>query len=127
MRAVVLVVLLVAGCSFVMTGPPAAPPAPPDCNRSRFPPIADIGIAFFGLVGTEISAGGGSLGSRSDNGLAFFIPVLAAATVSSIYGFVRMGQCRDAYSAQVGQPLYAPPGVPAPYPPPPPPFAPPEQ
>jgi hypothetical protein len=132
MRAVVVVMMLLGGgCSFIMTGPPAAPPAPPDCQRSRFPPIADIGIAFFGLIGTEISAGGGSLGERSNSGLAFFIPLMAVSTISSVYGFVRTGQCRDAYAARVGTPSYVPPpppgSVPGAYPPPPPPFAPPPQ
>ena len=119
MRAAVLVLLL-GGCSLLVTGPPAAPPAPPDCQRSLFPPIADIGIAFFGLVGTEISAGGGSLGERSNAGLGFFIPLLAVASVSSVYGFVRTGQCRDAYRARATMPIYAPPSAA-----PPPPFAPP--
>lgn len=125
MRAAVILVLVLGGCSFLMTGPPAAPPAPPQCNRSRFPPIADIGIAFFGLIGTEISAGTGSLGERSDTGLAIFIPVLAVAAASSVYGFVRTGQCRQAYAARAAAPSYPPPpAVPGPYPPPAP-FAPP--
>jgi hypothetical protein len=140
MRAVAIVMLLCGGCSFLATSAPAAPPAPPDCVRSRFPPIADIGLAFFGLIGTELSAGLGEVGDdkASSSGLAFFVPVLAVATASSIYGFVRTSQCRDAYESRVGAPGYAPPapppGVPGPYPPPPaaaapppPPFPPPAQ
>jgi len=131
MRAAVVSILLLGGCSFLMSGPPAAPPAPPQCNPSRFPPIADIGIAFFGLIGTEISAGVGSFGDRSDTGLAIFVPVMAVAAVSSVYGFVRTGQCNQAYAARAAAASYPPPpgmapapGVPGPYPPPPP-FAPP--
>jgi hypothetical protein len=138
MRALAISLLLVGGCSFLMTGAPAAPPAPPDCVRSRFPPIADLGLAFVAVIGTEVSAGVGELGDgkTSSGGLAFFIPVLGVATASAIYGFVRTSQCRDAYGARVGAPMYAPPpppppGVPGAYPPPPaapppPPFAPPQ-
>lgn len=122
--------VLISGCSFLVTGAPAAAPAPPDCVRSRFPPIADIGLAFAGLIGTEISAGLGELGAdkTSDSGLAVFVPVLALSTISSIYGFVRTGQCREAYEARVGASIYAPPPTGGPSPaPPPPPFAPPPQ
>jgi hypothetical protein len=134
MRAMAMVMVLVSGCSFLVTGPPAAAPAPPDCVRSVFPPILDIGIGFFALVGTEISAGGGSLGERSDSGLEVFIPALAAATASSIYGFVRTSQCRNAYEDRAAAPTYAPPPPPSggpgaypPAPPPPAPFTPPAQ
>jgi hypothetical protein len=119
-----MVLVLVSGCSFLVTGAPAAAPAPPDCVRSVFPPIADIGLAFAGLVGTEISAGLGELGAdkTSNSGLAFFVPMLALSTASSIYGFVRTSQCRNAYEARETTPVYAPPpppvAVPGPYPPP---------
>jgi hypothetical protein len=120
MRAVAISMVLVAGCSFLVTSAPAAPPAAPDCVGSVFPPIADIGLAFGALIGTEISAGLGDLGDdkASSSGLGFFVPALAVAAASSIYGFVRTSQCRNAYEARANTPIYAPPAaaVPGPYP-----------
>ena len=96
-----LIVIAFAGCSFLTVNGPNMPPLgdPVDCTESRIAPIVDVTLATLLLLG-GVSA---FIDSRSADGrpqageaAAAFLAVALAFGASSLVGFKRVGDCRDA-------------------------------
>jgi hypothetical protein len=104
---------LLTSCSFALSGPPSShrPPDPPDCDVSRFVPIADTLVAAAAGASGIAVAVAASLDdcAESDDeqacaqghGIAGFVIALlliptAIYTPAAMVGFQRTGRCRDA-------------------------------
>jgi hypothetical protein len=123
--AVLLVAVMVGGCSFATMHTPHG--SPPECSESSGPPIADIAIAVASpfVAYAILSADADPHEDPDFQGIDRFIrgiaavgvsfPVWAITGSSSIYGFIKANQCSRAKSAY-RQLMAAPPG-PGPYPP----------
>jgi hypothetical protein len=126
-QLIAMIVVLVGGCSFLMTSRPDDPPATPNCQTSRFAPVMDLFLVFSSSVGMGLSSGGNGLGEENEQAEVGFAISGLVALGSAVLGFVQTSQCRSAYEARVYAPPPYQPAGPQPYPvPPPPPFPPPQ-
>jgi hypothetical protein len=148
-KAVVLVAVMVGGCSFATMHSPHG--SPPECTESSLAPIVDIGVAIaspflvYALLSENAQPSSDPDNASVDRfirgvaavGLSF--PVWGAFGTSSIYGFIKSDRCTRAkrdyqqlMAAPPGPGPYAPPPrapgpyAPGPYPPPPMPAPPPQ-
>lgn len=114
MRAAIITLLLLGGCSFwFVSGPPAHPTPPIDCTESRIVPAIDAGITGAALVGaiaglaahsncdstqSDCLASDIGTGLAQDAGAALLITALVFA-VSTYHGFDATSACRRAVSS----------------------------
>jgi hypothetical protein len=125
--AVVLVAVMIGGCSFATMHAPQG--SPPECTESKLAPVADIAVAVASpIVAYAILSANAEPNQDPDTesidrfirtiaaiGVSF--PVWGIAGASSIYGFIKADRCTRA-KRDYQQLMAAPPG-PGPYAPPP--------
>jgi hypothetical protein len=139
MSAVVAVVTSVSlsGCSFIFTeGPPPNHERLPyfDCSSSAAAPVVDTIWAGLNGLGALVAAGQSDEQWKQNNNaterstvIGVGLVWLAVSGASAIYGYQKVGACRDAkaqllmrQSRQIGPEAWPPPaGYPPAYPPPP--------
>jgi hypothetical protein len=54
-RAIALLLVATTGCSLFFTERPKPPPQAPSCTTSLLWPVADMGVAAIGIVGTTLA------------------------------------------------------------------------
>jgi hypothetical protein len=138
--ATLLCLPLAGGCSFIFSeGPPAQHQMMPyfDCSSSYAPPVIDTLWGGLNLVGAFIAMSASeedwrARGNRVSRGAAIGVGLAWAALSgsSAVYGYNKVGQCKQAKNELQLRHLEGPPGRPPPgyqtpgYPPPGPPRAP---
>jgi hypothetical protein len=92
-----------SGCSFAFVTPPPANPQPGqplDCSTNYVDPIVDTALATLGGMLSLLILEGPCIDvcdeGKKTKGVILSLPLFVLPTISAIYGYSRVGACRDA-------------------------------